>query len=163
MLPESKTPMTQYWSLEVDPEGLLSLYLNLTGVPLEDAAAQLRALHEMVVRRERINLTGAKDQPGTLVDPSAKDQPGINQESTQGSTQGSTTEFSLAKALRTYWTIRDIAFVVGVSSRDVRKRSRSWSVCRWRKISTGKVREFPLSVLPGEWQTKLLAYLDCEG
>lgn len=51
MLPESKSPMTQYWSLEVDPEGLLSLYLNLTGVPLEDAAAQLRALHEMITYR----------------------------------------------------------------------------------------------------------------
>lgn len=155
--------MSQYWSLSQNAEGLLDLNLNLSGLLAEDVASQLWALHEMVVRRERINLTGAKDQPGTLVDPSAKDQPGINQESTQGSTQGSTTEFSLAKALRTYWTIRDIAFVVGVSSRDVRKRSRSWSVWRWRKISTGKVREFPLSVLPGEWQTKLLAYLDCEG
>jgi hypothetical protein len=135
--------------------------LNLTGMPPEDVAAQLWALHEMVTRRARINLEGAKDQPGSQVDPSAKDQPRINQGSTEGSTQGSTSDLSLDRALKTYWTIPDIAFVLGVSPQAVRKRAKSWPVRRKRTM--GKGWEYPLSVMPCTWQTQLLAYLNYEG
>lgn len=108
MLPNSSTPKTQYWSLSQNAEGLLDLSLSLSGLSAEDVASQLEALLEITRRRaSRINLDGAKDQPAPLVDPWAKDQPRINQGSTEGSTEGSTTEFSLAEAIRTLGKIRN--------------------------------------------------------
>ncbi len=115
---------------------------------------------EIACRGKNLNPEAAESQPGGQVEISPENQP-ISTKSQPENQPISTTGFSLAEALRTYWTIRDIAFVVGVSPQAVRKRARSWSI--WRRRPTGKGREYPLSVLPGEWQTKLLAYLNYEG
>ncbi len=108
---------------------------------------------------KNLNLGVHESQLGAQVEIASKDQP-ISTESQPEYQPIPTTEFSLAEALRTYWTIRDIAFVVGVSPQAVRRRARFWT--GWRKRGTGKGREYPLSSLPGEWQTKLLAYLNYE-
>lgn len=138
--------MSQYWSLSQNAEGLLDLNLNLSGLLAEDVASQLWALHEMVVRREKRNLSPEETQPSGRVSFLEETQPIATK--TQPETQPIATM---------HWSCSEIARVVGVSTRVVRKRAQSWE--GGRKRVRGKGLEYPLSSLPGSWQSLILARL----
>lgn len=146
----STIPKTQYWSLEVDPEGLLSLYLNLTGVPAEDAAAQLWALHEMVSRRCESDREAARIGSSEESDPDQEsDRIGSNRIEESDPDEESD---------EVHLTCPEIAAAVGISTQAVHKRIKSWLGGR-RRNARGGGREYPISALPNDWQLKVSAYV----
>jgi len=142
--------MAQYWSLNESAEGLLDLNLNLLGLPAEDVAAQLWALHEMVIRRcesdrglARIGSSEESDLSGE----SDRVESNRIEESDRG-----------IGSDEIYLTCPEIAAAVGVSAQAVHKRSKAWTGGRKRNARGGGT-EYPVSTLPDDWQLQVFDYV----
>ncbi len=141
--------MGQYWSLNESAEGLLDLTLNLSELPAEDVAAQLWALHEMVIRRcesdrglarigssEESDLAGESDRIGSNR---------IDESDRIGSDE-------------VYVTCSEIAHAVGVETAEVVKRIFYWRGRTRDPLSAWPVLEYPVSALPDDWRLKVSEY-----